>query len=74
MLTDHPEVWFIRLPDAPARLVRTVHDRSHPALHLREGRIEAKITNGYVDDGGHRRGIVYLRYTTSSGSEGGGSG
>lgn len=65
-LRKRPDTWAVKLGDEPARLVRTVRDRSNPALHLTEGRVEARIVNEYTDTGGHRRGDIYLRYLSDS--------
>jgi len=52
----------VRLNDVPARLERTVRERSSPALHLDDGVIEAELKNSYLDAEGHRKGDLYLRF------------
>lgn len=57
-----PNTWAVRLTDVPARLARTVWDRSAPELHLSDGVIEAKLVNSY-ELNGKRRGDLYLKYS-----------
>src|SRR5688572_17411455 len=57
-----PGSWIVRLPNEPARLVRTVRDRSAPELHLDDGVIEVQIKNEYRDEWGRKRGDLYLRF------------
>jgi hypothetical protein len=57
-----PGSWVVRLPNEPARLVRTIRDRSAPELHLDDGVIEVVIQNEYRDEWGGRRGDLYLRF------------
>lgn len=53
----------MHLNDVPARVVRTVENRSAPELHMPDGRVEAALLHPYTDTMGRRRGDVYLRYT-----------
>ena len=66
-LRDRPETWAIRLIDQPARLVRTVNDRSSPDLHMPDGLIQVKIVYEYTDQTGRRRGDIYLRFLPDGG-------
>lgn len=61
-LRSHPGVWIIHLPNEPARLQRTVRERSHPALHLDDGVVEARLLHRYVDALGQVKGDVHLRF------------
>jgi hypothetical protein len=61
-LRARPGVWLVRLPDRPARLVRSIQEKSAPELHITDGTIEAQIVNEYTDAKGTRRGDVYVRY------------
>lgn len=61
-LVSRPNSWAVRLTDAPARLVRTVRDRSAPELHLDSGVVEAVLVNDYIDSKGRRKGDVHLRF------------
>lgn len=62
-----PGRWVIRYNDVSVRLVRRVNARSHPALRMEGGRLEAKAINQYVDEHGVRKGDVYIRYTPDAG-------
>jgi hypothetical protein len=50
------------LPDEPVRLATTIRQRSHPDLHLSDGRLEVEVTAAAVDELGVRRGNLYVRY------------
>ncbi len=62
---SHPNAWVVRLPDEPARLVRTIRERSAPELRLEGGVLEATIRNEYRDSLGRRRGDIYIRFVPS---------
>lgn len=59
-----PERWCTgtALQNAPARTVARVRGRNHPALHLDDGVMEARITNVYTDDMGMDRGDIWVRF------------
>lgn len=56
--------WFTRpeMANAPARLESSIRLRRHPDLRVKDGRLQAELTNEYVDEQGTKRGIIWLRF------------
>jgi hypothetical protein len=59
---SHPGSWVVRLPNEPARVVRTIRNRSAPELRLDDGVLEAIIRNEYRDRLGRQRGDIFVRF------------
>lgn len=58
----YPNVWAVRLSNEPVHLARQVRDKRAPELHLEDGYIQARVTNGHTNELGERRGDVTLRF------------
>lgn len=56
--------WITAFHDAPATIVRDISQQRHPLLRHHDGRLEAQLRNGYLNESSLGRGDVYVRWAT----------